>query len=98
MNIRTSPRYRLLQVFVSEKGVFEVYVNLRSKVYCCTCPGYRARSWCKHCEAVGEKFLASGGSYNVPVSPDAEPLDDDIMCDPVRFREWIIHNAKVEVL
>lgn len=98
MDIRTSPNYRLLQVFLSENGVFEVYVNLRQKTYRCTCPGFRARRWCKHCEAVGQQVLAQGGGYTVPARPDADPLDEDTMLDAQKFRDWVIHNAKVEVL
>ena len=98
MDIRRSPAHRLLQVYVSGNGVFEVYVNMKTKRYHCTCPGFRARRWCKHCEAVAQKYLAAGGGFSVSVCDGATPLDDEIMLDAVKFRDWIIHYAKVETL
>jgi hypothetical protein len=97
VDIRTSANYRLLQVFISGNGVFEVYVHLKKKTYRCTCPGFRARRWCKHCEAVGAKALAEEG-YSLPIRQGAPPLDDDTMADAGKFRDWVIHNGKVEVL
>jgi hypothetical protein len=97
MDLRTSPNYRLLQVFLSMAGVFEVYVNMKKKTYRCTCPGFRARRWCKHCDVVGEKALSENG-YALPVKQGAPPLDDDTMLDAVKFRDWVIHYGKVEVL
>lgn len=97
MNLRTNPNYRLLRVFLSENGVFEVYVNIPGKIFACTCPGFRARKDCKHVNAVAKKVRESNG-FGLTIADGAEPPSDYTMADAARFRDWVIHNAKVETL
>lgn len=96
-DIRSSPRHRLLQVFLSGQGVFETYVSLDRSEFVCTCPGWRARRECKHIAYVTDVILQSDGAYGVHVTQD-EPLDEPTVGDPVKFRDWVIRNAKVVTL
>jgi hypothetical protein len=98
MDLRSSSEYRLLQVFVSENGVFEVYVNVADdeRGFACTCPGWRARRECKHIAYVSKKVMEASGGYGITVKTGAAPLEDEVMDDAQRYRDWVIHNAKVE--
>lgn len=97
MDPRMDPDYRLMRVFLSENGVFEVYVNIPKKIYVCTCPGFRARAACKHEAAVAERVRATNG-FGMVMADGASPPTDELMADAMAFRQWVIHNAKVETL
>jgi len=92
MDLRSAQDYRLVQVFVSENGVFETYIALGENKFACTCPGFRARSWCKHCEFITER--AKDG-YALELVTHHRPLTDEISEDAEKFREWVIRNTKV---
>lgn len=92
MDPRTSQDYRLIQVFVSMNGVFETYIALGQNKFACTCPGFRARSWCKHCEFITGR--AKDG-YALELIPNHAPLTDEVSQDAEQFRSWVIRNTKV---
>ena len=98
INLRTSEDHRLIQVFVSENGVFEVYIHVELKAFACTCPGYQARCSCKHQRHVRERYEAEQGCYPARLRKGAKPKDTLRLDDNEAWREWIIDNALVEVL
>lgn len=57
---------RLLQVFLSRHGVFEVSITMSTKALSCTCPGFDKRRACKHTRWVGDRM--PDGEYPVRVS------------------------------
>lgn len=95
-DLRTSDQHRLIQVFLSGNGVFEVYIHVTYKNFSCTCPGFRARMVCKHTAHVRQRYEAGGGSYPTRLRNGAAPVAE--LGDPVKFRQWVIDNARVEVL
>lgn len=96
--LRTSKDHRLLQVFLSGNGIFEVYIHARTKAWACTCPGFNARSQCKHVTFVQTRYIERGNSYPVALKQGAEPQNIEMLSDHDAFRNWVIANARVEVL
>lgn len=97
-DLAKSMQYRLIQVFLSPNGVFEVYIHVTLHNFACTCPGYRARMVCKHTRHVRERYEAEGGCYPAKLRNGAAPQDSLVLDDSEKWRQWIIDNARVEVL
>ena len=97
-DLHTSEAHRLIQVFLSGNGVFEVYINVAYRNFACTCPGFRARMVCKHTRFVREKYEAGDGCYPANLRKGAKPAEPLNLTDAGKFREWIINNTQVEVL
>lgn len=98
IDLRTSQRHRLVQVFLSGFGVFEVYCNVKTHAFSCTCPGFAARAQCKHATHVHGRYAAEGGCYPAKLRKGAKPQSALTLDSAEKFREWIIDNARVEVL
>jgi len=94
---------RLLQVFISSKsdnpgpGVFEVSTD-PDKNLTCTCPGFAAKSSCKHTALVERKIEVSGGVY--PFDFSEKVTADELkraMETEEGFRQLVIMHGKIEV-
>jgi hypothetical protein len=93
---------RLVQVFLSQTqtpgpGIFEVSADEDGGLYC-TCPGYLARSSCKHTKFVNARIDGNNGNYPLEISNRAT---DDDAADAKRsnkaFRAFILKFGKIEV-
>lgn len=104
LDLRTSSEHRLLQVFLSARGrgIFEVYLHLRTQELSCTCPGSRrrlGRDKCMHTDFVQQRIAESHGGYGVQVQDYTQAtITEEVAQDPVRFRAWVLQHARVEVL
>jgi len=97
-DLTKSKQHRLVQVFLSPNGVFEVYVHVEYHNFACTCPGFRARMVCKHTAHVRMQAEAAGGGYPAKMKKNAEQVNPQVLADADRWRQYIIENARVEVL
>lgn len=91
--------WRVVQLFLSSVGVFEVEIDVVNKDLRCTCPLWAKRSDCKHSRFVSEKLAKNNGQYSI-VIPDNVDEDEAVAAheDPVKFREFLIKYSKIEVL
>jgi len=93
---------RLVQVFLSKTqtpgpGIFEVSSN-EDGVLFCTCPGYKARSSCKHTKFVSARTSTNDGHYPLEISSRA--TDEDVLKAKKSndaFRDFVIKFGKIEV-
>lgn len=91
--------YRLLQVFLSTRGSFEVSVLAEGGApsFRCTCPGFATRSRCRHVSYVKKQWAAEDGyvvnTDSAKVLPTAEELSD-----PQTWRMFVLEHAPVIVL
>ena len=93
---------KLVQIFLSESlnpgGIYEVSYT-PEKTFICTCPGFAARSHCKHVKFVDAKVKANNGSYPLQISPKVtDEIADKATESPEAFREFLIKYGKIEVL
>jgi hypothetical protein len=94
---------RLLQVFISGEsnnpgpGVFEVSTN-KEKDITCTCPGFAAKTVCKHTQAVERKIEKNDGVYPFDFSEKItiEELTEAMKSEEL-FRKLVIKHGKIEV-
>lgn len=95
--------WRIAQVFLSSNstalGIFEVYISSDGLTVRCTCPGYEARTTCKHVDHVNKVLADNDGEYPIELTdgPDLTELDFDTMSD-ADFRHLIVRYGAVEVL
>jgi hypothetical protein len=97
------PGKRLLQVFISDSstnpgpGIYEVSTD-QEKNLSCTCPGFIAKTVCKHTQAVERKIDKNDGVYPFDFSEKItiEELTA-AMKDEKLFRELVIKHGKIEV-
>jgi hypothetical protein len=93
---------RLVQVFLSQTqtpgpGIYEVSSDLDGGLYC-TCPGYRARSLCKHTKFVDARIKSNDGNYPIEISSKATKAEaKKAQRSNEDFREFIIRYGKIEV-
>jgi len=92
--------WRLVQIFLSEDGVFEVetdaddYTKMR-----CTCPVSNGSRRCKHIKLIRKRINDNDGTYRIQLPSDiSDEAIMEAMEDPEMFRELIIHHSKIEVL
>jgi hypothetical protein len=91
--------WQITQLFLSETGVHEVYVNLDSKKLKCNCDGFSTRSACKHVIFVSKRMKANGGVYPVQISNKASESESTLASlDPKMFREFLLKYGKIEAL
>lgn len=94
---------RLIQVFLSHRsespgpGVFEVHSTDDRKLTC-TCPGFQVKDNCKHTKLVLDRIERNHGMYPFDFSDkvSAEQIKDAMQSEQ-KFRELVIHYAKIEV-
>ena len=94
---------RLLQVFISSTspnpgpGIFEVSTD-PEKNLSCTCPGFVAKTVCKHTQAVERKIEQNDGvfpfdfSEKITVNEITEAMKSEDL-----FRQLVIKHGKIEV-
>lgn len=92
--------WRLVQIFLSDDGVFEVeadaedYAKMR-----CTCPVSAGSRRCKHIKLVRKRINENDGTYRIQIPNDiSDEAIMEAMEDPDMFRELIIHHSKIEVI
>lgn len=93
--------WRLCQVFLGRDEriprVFEVYVDVESLVaFRCSCPGWRLRHECRHCDVVACNW-AAGKPFTVMSKVNTKP-PREVVNDPEAFRNWIYENTNVLML
>lgn len=99
MKETTMAEWQITQLFLSETGVHEVYVNLDSKKLKCNCDGFSSRSACKHTRFVSQRMKDNNGVYPVQVSNKASQSESNIASlDPTMFREFLLKYGKIEAL
>lgn len=88
---------RLLQVFLSKHGAYEVSVTPVDHDLACTCPGFSSWKKCKHTAYVRAR-LDEDGAYAVELPDDVHVPAPEEMLDPSAWRQFVLHNAPVVVL
>ncbi len=88
---------RLVQVFLSRRGynLFEVSFDPVNEVLVCGCPGFGARSSCKHVRHVIQRMAESDGAYciEVPANTTSEDLQS-----PRGYRHMVLRYGTPVVL
>lgn len=88
---------KLLQLFLTKHGVFEVHVSTGEQRLSCTCPGFKLRAHCAHTDYIIAHSEEDGGYVvNLPDSCSLPSLDD--MANPETWRQFVLHNAPVVTL
>jgi len=91
--------WRVAQIFLSDTGVHEVLLHMKSSKGKCDCPGYSSRSTCKHVKYVQNRMADNHGVYPVEISSKASTADTyGQLNDPALFRKLILKYGKIEVL
>lgn len=93
--------WRTVQMFISSQaaGVFEVEVDTETKKIRCNCPVWRKTAKCKHTKFVDIKMQLNNGHYSIMVPHEIpEDLAVEASDDPVKFRDFVVRHAKIEVL
>jgi hypothetical protein len=94
---------RLLQVFISHQsnnpgpGIFEVSTTPEKEISC-NCPGFAAKSSCKHVALVESRIELGDGKY--PFNFSDKVTKNEIitaMQSEELFREFVIKHGKVEI-
>jgi hypothetical protein len=92
--------WRTVQLFVGTDGVSEVEINSEnSNQVRCSCKAFQTSSRCKHHRFVKTSMANNNGHYTIQV-PEETPDEAaaEAMGSAEAFRNFIIWNAKVEVL
>lgn len=91
--------WMITQIFLSDTGVHEVYINGSNHRLKCDCPGYMMRSTCKHVNHVKEKMNINGGVYPTEISNKISREESMYATsDPKAFREVLINYGKIIAL
>ena len=95
---------RLIQIFLSGEidshifGVFEVSADSKRNLFC-TCPGYVAKSLCKHTRVVKDRIESNSGAYPFRWTKKLSTEDIiDAMNDVSEFRSLMLKYSKIDVL
>lgn len=92
--------WRTVQLFLEDSGVFEVEINSENSGQVrCNCRAFKTSSRCKHYRFVKTSMANNNGHYTIQVpeeTPDAAA--EEAMDSAEDFRNFIIWNAKVEVI
>lgn len=91
--------WQVSQIFLSDTGVHEVSINLKTSKVRCNCAGYIARSSCKHTRIVNHRMERNGGIYPIEVSSKASRADTSLASkDPLTFRNFLVKYGRIEVV
>lgn len=97
-----SKEWRTVQVFLSEKGVHEVEIDVTNKIKIrCNCSSYKKFFPCAHANYVRNNLVdgEDGLSYSISVPVD---VDDEeafkALENPEKFREFVLKHGKVLVI
>lgn len=91
--------WMITQIFLSDTGVHEVYVQHSTQKLKCNCPGFNVRGICKHTRFVNKRMDENGGVYPVEISKRVEnSLDYMDIDDPKVFRELLVNYGKIEAI
>ena len=95
----TMSAWQVTQLFLSDSGPQEVWININNKKLRCTCEGFTTRSMCKHTRFVSERMKNNAGVYPVEISNKApEPEATLASLDPILFRDFLLKYGKIEVI
>lgn len=95
----TTMDWQITQIFLSDTGVHEVFVQAKTHRLRCNCPGFTERSNCKHTRFVKERMELNGGVYPVEISNKVSREDSiEASYDPIAFREILINYGKIEAI
>jgi len=99
MKETTMSTWQVTQLFLSDSGPHEVWINVDNKKLRCNCEGFNTRSMCKHTRYVSERMKNNFGVYPVEISTKAPPLAAEMASlDPIMFRNFLLKYGKIEVL
>jgi hypothetical protein len=92
--------WRTVQLFLEDAGVFEVEINSEnSSQVRCSCKAFNTSSRCKHSRFVKTSMANNNGHYTIQVPEDTpDEAAAEAMDSAESFRNFIIWNAKVEVI
>jgi hypothetical protein len=91
--------WQVSQIFLSDTGVHEVSINMKTSRVRCNCPGYVARANCKHVRIVNQRMEKNGGVYPIEVSSRASRADTSMARrDPEMFRTFLAKYGRIEVV
>jgi len=99
-----SEKWRTVQIFLDSKefGIYEVEINPEipgSKGIRCNCKFFSLTKGCKHAQFIQKAMIKNKGHYAVQVPTEVDnKVILEAMDDPKKFRDFLIHNAKVEVI
>lgn len=91
--------WQITQIFLSDTGVHEVFVQQDTHKLRCNCPGYSERSACKHIRFVKARMDKNGGIYPVEISTRISREESiEASYDPIAFRELLVNYGKIEAI
>lgn len=93
-------QWRTVQIFLSPRcNVFEAEVDQSNGAVRCNCPGFKARSTCKHTRFVKARIEGNNGTYPLMLSTRT-PKDRVSIATRSRseFRDFVIKYGRIEVL
>lgn len=95
----TTMDWQITQIFLSDTGVHEVFVQQDTSKLRCNCPGYSDRSACKHVRFVKGRMDKNGGIYPVEISNKVSREESiEASYDPIAFRELLVNYGKIEAI
>ena len=91
--------WRTVQIFISPTGVHEVQLRPDSDEPRCNCASYKIRASCKHTKFIQARMAENDGLYAILVPENGpEELAEAANADPIKFREFVLKYARVEIL
>ena len=96
--------WRTVQLFLDSKEfkIYEVKVNPEDKgikAIKCDCKQYALIKACKHVEFISKAMVKNNGHYPIKVATEInDKAVIEAMEDEETFRDFIIRNAKIEVI
>lgn len=91
--------WQVSQIFLSDTGVHEVEINLKTSKARCNCPGFLTRGNCKHARIVYNRMERNGGIYPIEVSSRASHVATSVASkDPTTFRNFLVKYGRIEVV
>lgn len=92
--------WRMVQLFLSDEGVYEVELDMNdNRNQRCNCPKFAKRNNCKHIRWVERKINDDGGHYSIQIPYEVdEEIANEAFASAENFRAFVIEHARVEVL
>ena len=97
-------KWRTVQIFLDSKEfqIYEVEINPEvqgSKGIRCNCSMFKLTKGCKHATFIQKSMTKNKGHYSVQVPNDVDNEEVINAMDNAKdFRDFIIRNAKIEVI